>query len=51
MCFGTTMTKNTLNFFVSVVSEETCKQIISMQFENNDASHNRNIKINNNEYN
>lgn len=45
------MTKNTLGFFVSPVSEETCEQIISMQFENNDAGHHKNIKINNNYYN
>lgn len=45
------MTENTLNFFVSLVLEETYKQIIPMQFENNDANHNRNIKINNNDYN
>lgn len=45
------MTKGSLDFFVSPVSEETGKQIISMQFENNVAGHNKSIKINNNYYN
>ena len=42
------MTKNTLEFFVNLIWEETCKPIISRQFENN--GHN-NIQINNNDYN